>query len=140
MLTLLRKAIGRPELSRLPWTMLAVSLALVGVGALFITSAQSLYMCEKQLIFAGLGVVAFFCTALFEYRHLRGLTLPLYLLGLASLALLPVLGVGIESAPGVQRWYDLGVVRVQPSELMKVITVLALADLLERLENPEIFT
>ncbi|GBE42692.1 Rod shape-determining protein RodA [bacterium BMS3Bbin10] len=52
------------------------------------------------------------------------LAYPVYLLALALLVMVPVLGVEIG---GAQRWLNVGSVSVQPAELMKVALVLALA-------------
>ena len=115
--------------------MLLLSLCLAGVGALFITSAHSYGLAKRQLIFSGLGVLIFIASSLVDYRHLSALSIPLYGLGLISLALLPLLGGG----PGARRWYDLGLFNVQPAEPMKLVVVVALADFLSRPKEPDFF-
>lgn len=112
--------------------MLLLALGLVAVGALFITSAHSYALARKQVIYAGLGLLVFVVAAFFNYRHLANLSVFLYIIGLASLALLPVFGTG----PGAQRWYDFGAFNVQPSEPMKLAAVLALADYLSWRKQP----
>jgi len=119
------RAVGRIELRRMPWAVLVLAVLLTVVGALFIRSAHSYGLARKHLIFAGIGVAAFFCMAFLDYRHLGSMAIPLYFAGLISLALLPFFGARIR---GVRRWYDLGLVLVQPSEPMKLILVIALAD------------
>jgi len=119
------RLIGEIELRRMPWAVFAVAVLLALVGALFITSAASFSLARKHLIFTGMGICVFFCAALFDYRHLAGVSVVLYLVGLLSLALLFILGTTINYA---RRWYDLGWVHVQPSEPMKLILIIALAD------------
>ncbi|NCX89629.1 MAG: rod shape-determining protein RodA, partial [Betaproteobacteria bacterium] len=50
--------------------------------------------------------------------------LPLYVLGLILLIAVALFG---DVSKGARRWLHLGVVRIQPSELMKIMLVLALA-------------
>lgn len=57
-------------------------------------------------------------------RYLQQLAVPLYLLGILLLIGVALFG-GI--AKGAQRWLDLGVVRIQPSELMKIAAPMMLA-------------
>jgi rod shape determining protein RodA len=71
-----------------------------------------------------IGVAAFFCVALFDYRNLASLSVPLYIAGMLALALLPLLGVSSHRA---KRWYDLGPFNAQPSEPMKYVIVLIVA-------------
>ena len=61
----------------------------------------------------------------------------LFVVGL--IALLGVLVIGV-TAKGAQRWLDLGVVRFQPSELMKLAVPMAVAWLLTRGRMPPSFS
>ena len=123
---------GRPQLSRLPWSLPVLALALAGVGALFITSAHSYGLGLRHAVFTGIGLFFFTAAALFNYRHLPALSIPLYVAGIVALALLPLFGTG----PGARRWYDLGIVNVQPSVPMKLVVVVALADFFSRHRHP----
>lgn len=126
MTSLLRSLTGRPQWRRLPWALLVLALLLTGVGAAFIWSAHSRTYALKHLVFAGIGCAVFAVVAAFDYRHLRGIALPLYLLGLLALiGLWSPLGITVNNA---RRWYDLGLFHAQPSEPMKLLLVVALAD------------
>jgi len=123
---LLKAAVGRVGWRRVPWPLLVGGLILTGIGAAFVWSAASRTLAQKHMIFGAFGCGVFCLLALFDYRHLAGVTLPIYLLGLIGLAgLWTPLGVTVNNA---RRWYDLGLLHVQPSEPMKVILVIALAD------------
>ncbi|MFP4176549.1 MAG: FtsW/RodA/SpoVE family cell cycle protein [Candidatus Brocadiia bacterium] len=115
---------GPFELRQCPWVLFCAALLLVGVGGLFVWSAHSAGLAVRHLMFGGAGVCIFFLVALIDYRHLAGLAIWLYTMGIASLLLLPVFGVTINQA---RRWYSLGPINVQPSEPMKYITVLTVA-------------
>ena len=122
---LVRAAVGRVFLGRMPWHLLIGALVLSFVGAAFIRSASTMALARKHVVFAGVGCVAFTAVALFDYRHLRAFALPLYMAGLLSLALLFLLGIRLNYA---LRWYDLRFFHLQPSEPMKYLLVIALAD------------
>jgi rod shape determining protein RodA len=122
----LRSLAGDADLKRMPWYLLLGALALCAVGVAFVWSAASPELARKQLLFGVVGCAVFVAIAFFDYRHLAGATLPLYLLGLLTL-------VGLftplaHEANNARRWYDLGFVMAQPSEVVKLLFVMALAD------------
>jgi rod shape determining protein RodA len=122
---------------------LASSLALVGVGLVAIYSsklatltAQGLpatTFLSRQLIAAGVGLVLMIAATVFDYRRLRAF-IPLgYLATLLMLVLvLSPLGTSVR---GSQRWISLAGFQVQPSELMKIALLLALAMLFNETEG-----
>lgn len=78
----------------------------------------------RQMIIFGLGLVLMLVVALIDIRFWLRSAYFWYLVGIALLVVVEVAGsVGM----GAQRWIDLKVVRLQPSEVMKVTLVLALA-------------
>jgi rod shape determining protein RodA len=121
----IKKAVGEPTWRRVPWHLLPLGVAITAVGALFIWSAEGRGMALKHVVFGGLGLVAFVLIALLDYRHLAVLAVPAYAAGIVALLGLFVLGQEINNAT---RWYDLGPVSVQPSEPVKILVVLLLAD------------
>lgn len=71
-----------------------------------------------------IGLTGLFVTALVSIRFWRQMAWPLYILSVLMLIYVDVLGhIGM----GAQRWIDLGVLKLQPSEIMKPALVLALA-------------
>ncbi|MDA0707933.1 MAG: rod shape-determining protein RodA [Proteobacteria bacterium] len=70
----------------------------------------------------GLGLMLFI--ALIDVRVWMFLAYPLYALALGLLGIVEIVG---ESGKGSQRWLDLGFMNLQPSELIKIALVLALA-------------
>ena len=106
---------------------LFIALCLVGaVGAivLFSASGSSINMLEAQLMRFGLGLIAMIMLAQVPPRIIRNVAPLAYLLGLIMLLLVMFTG---DIAMGAQRWLDLGFVRFQPSELMKLAVPLACA-------------
>jgi rod shape determining protein RodA len=106
---------------------LFVALCLVGgVGSivLFSASGRSIPMLEAHLLRFALGLVAMIMLAQIPPRLIRTIAPWAYVIGL--LLLLMVMFIG-DVSMGAQRWLDLGVVRFQPSEIMKLAVPLACA-------------
>lgn len=120
----------RKGLFRLDWLLMLSSFALCAVGVTFIYSAKYQggdlpvsNMHLKQVLWILVGLVAFFSTSFFDYRRLAG---PAYWLFAASLFLL-CLVFFFSPINSAQRWIPLGVVDLQPSEIAKLASLLALA-------------
>ncbi len=114
-----------------------VVLILVAFGIIMVFSASqyfaqqppyedSAYFLKKQLLSAVLGIVGMFFLMGVSYRKYRYLAWPALFVGLAMIALVLISGFGDESG-GAIRWINLGFLRFQPSELMKLALVLFLA-------------
>ncbi len=78
----------------------------------------------QQAIFGCLGVIGMIILASFDYRFLGSLAWFFYGAGLLALAGVLVAG---RSIYGAKRWFDLGIITIQPSEFGKVATLVALA-------------
>ena len=99
----------------------------VGITAIYSASynwdlglAGSIY--EKQIIWALLGIVALIITLVIPLKLFYALAYILYGLTIALLILVLELGD--------RRWFNIGPIHIQPSELAKITTVLALAHFL----------
>src|SRR5690606_487099 len=99
---------------------LLIGLGLIAVYGLFVlysASGQNLGTVVRAVIRIGLGVVAMLVLAQVNPNFLRRTSPWLYAFGIALLLVVDLIGyVG----KGAQRWLDLGFVRFQPSELMKL--------------------
>jgi rod shape determining protein RodA len=99
---------------------LLIGLALVavyGLVVLYSASGQSLPIIIRACAHLGMGAVAMLLLAQVNPNFLRRSSPWLYLLGVVLL--LVVDGIGYIGK-GAQRWLDLGVLRFQPSEVMKL--------------------
>ncbi|MEK7615808.1 MAG: putative lipid II flippase FtsW [Patescibacteria group bacterium] len=88
---------------------------------------DSYYYAKHQLLFGVLpGIVVFLALARFPYQRWKKFALPILLvaLGLLILVFVPSLNVHVK---GAQRWIDVGVATVQPSEFLKFALVIYLA-------------
>jgi rod shape determining protein RodA len=96
----------------------------VGVLVLFSASGRSLNVLEAQAIRFGLALFAMLMLAQVPPRIIRGVTPWIYMVGLILLLVVMLTG---DIAMGAQRWLDLGFIRFQPSEIMKLAVPLACA-------------
>jgi rod shape determining protein RodA len=78
----------------------------------------------QQAVFGLVGVALMFGASAVDYRFLNTLAWPLYGLGIFSLILVQIIGVTLG---GAKNWYQFGGFLVQPSEFVKITTILALA-------------
>ena len=101
-------------------------LALVGVGfvTLFSAADQSFNRMVNQGVSVALALVAMWVIANIPPQTLARVALPLYAAAVVMLVGVALFGVVVN---GSRRWLDLGVVRFQPSELMKIALPLMLA-------------
>ncbi|MDX8402479.1 MAG: rod shape-determining protein RodA [Mariprofundaceae bacterium] len=106
---------------------LACLLCLAALGLLTLYAALhhgDLGLWRRQAVFWLLGMAAFGAVCFIPLRLMALGSLPLYLVSLLLLALVPIAG---EVQMGARRWLNLGLVHLQPSEMMKWALVFVLA-------------
>jgi rod shape determining protein RodA len=79
---------------------------------------------NRQIYFAFLGLVLIFLVAAIDYRYWIALHLPMHLAILAFLVTLTGLG---QTVFGAQRWFQVGVLFLQPTEFAKIVAIIILA-------------
>jgi rod shape determining protein RodA len=102
-----------------------VLLTLIGAATLYSAAGGSVSpWAGKQILRFSIGLAVLFIIALVDVRTWSMLAYPFYMVSLLFLIAVEVMGfIGM----GAQRWLDLYVFNLQPSELMKISLVLALA-------------
>lgn len=121
------------KLRQIRWLFVLVLCATGGVGIAMLYSAAGGSMqpwAIRQLVRFGAALVILLVVALSDIRLWLRWAYPLYF---AALVLLVVVDVAGFIGMGAQRWIDLGVINLQPSEVMKIVLVLALARYFHRL-------
>ncbi len=114
------------RLGAVHWGVVLLICLIAGIGVATLYSAANGSMepwADRQLIRFGAGFAVMLAVALSDLKFWLRNAYWIYLGSLAFLALVELIGTG---AGGAERWLDLGPVRLQPSELMKVAMVLAL--------------
>jgi rod shape determining protein RodA len=99
-------------------------LLVLGMIVLFSASGENLAVLQRQGVRIFLGILAMLLLARIPILTLRTFAPWLYVSGVVLL--LTVLWVG-DVGKGAQRWLDLGILRFQPSEIMKLAMPLMVA-------------
>ena len=107
---------------------LTVALVVIGIVNLFSATinmgGEGIPLYARQLIWLGIGGVLALLVFAVDYRYYKEFAYPFY--GLVLVAVLFVLVYGLVAGGG-QRWIRVGFFFFQPSELMKIALILALA-------------
>src|SRR3984957_18291566 len=126
-------AIGRRELSfadkvrGINWGLVFLISAISGIGFAMLYSAANGNLqpwASKQMARFAIAFIPMIAAALIDIRHWFRLAYWIYGLALVLVLMVDLRGV---IGMGAQRWIDLGVIQLQPSELMKIAMVLAVA-------------
>lgn len=106
--------------------LLASLLALMGLGLMVLYSASggNISKVNNQVINILVALTFMWIIANTPMQQLKRIALPIYLAGLALLVGVALFG---EINNGARRWLNIGVTRIQPSELMKIAIPLMMA-------------
>lgn len=124
------------------YALLLAAMALTAIGIVMVYSASSVrsYISSadpaaqglEQLVWAGIGLLGLVVAMRIDFRHLRYLAIPIFVITLALLVAVLVPGIGAE-INGSRRWIVIpGVGSLQPAEFAKLAIVLYLAHWLDR--------
>jgi cell division protein FtsW len=124
-----------PHVSLEVWLWIGV-LLLLALGFVMIYSASSAislkkfadtgYYLKRQALFAAMGIVVLIVTSRIPYRYFQDWAFWLLLAAIGALALVLIPGIGSE-INHARRWFNLGVVLVQPGEYAKVFWIIYLS-------------
>jgi cell division protein FtsW len=124
------------------FALLLAVMALTAIGIVMVYSASSVrsYISSadpaaqglEQLVWAGIGITGLVVAMRLDFRHLRYLAIPIYVITLVLLVIVLIPGIGAE-INGSRRWIVIpGVGTLQPAEFAKLAVVLYLAHWLDR--------
>ena len=134
--TVQRTPQGLAKALHLNWPLVVLLCATACVGFVMLTSVAGGSLrpwAEPQMIRFAMGMAAMFAVAMVPIGFWRGVSALAYGGALALLVAVEFVG---DVGMGAQRWIDLGFMRLQPSELMKITLVMLLAAYYDRL-GPE---
>ena len=126
------------KLFKLDWIAISVAILLVGISLIILYSfsavgffgeQEGLNNFTRQLIAVGIGIIAMFVLAFYDYRVFNSISTNLYFLMLGFFALVAFLGTTVRGTTG---WLNLGAFNVQPVEIAKIILVIFLASFLSK--------
>ena len=116
-----------------PLFILIILLSVLGLLILYSSSGGSLNLVYRQLIHLSLATFVMLVIAQIPPILLLRSSPILMILGILLLVLVLFFG---SSGGGAQRWLDLGFIRFQPSELMKIIVPMTIAAILSEKSLP----
>lgn len=113
---------------------LPILLAIIGLFFIFEASSvsafrnfgDSFYFLKLQLLWFVLGTCVMIFFSFFDYRRLYYLSFPALVLTIILLILVLLPGVG-HTALGARRWIDIGIIKIQPTEIAKFSIILYLS-------------
>lgn len=118
-----------------------ITIVLVCIGIVMIYSASSIYSLDKyhdsmfflkrHASFVFIGFILAFLAMAIDYRRLKEVSKPLLLFSLVLLVLVLIPGIG-RMAGGARRWFRIGIISFQPSELLSLAMIIYIADFLSR--------
>ncbi len=118
---------GLRKVLYLNWPLALLLLSVAGIGFLMLFSVAGGSFspwAEPQIKRFALGMAAMFAVAMVPIWFWRSVSSVAYLVAILLLVAVELFGT---TGGGAQRWIDLGFMRLQPSELMKVTLVMVLA-------------
>jgi rod shape determining protein RodA len=123
------------KLRSIQWGLVLLIAAISGIGFAMLYSAANGSLqpwASRQMARFGLTLVPMLVVALVDVRHWYRSAYWIY-----GAALMLVIAVDLRGfvGMGAQRWIDLGVIQLQPSEIVKIALVLALARYFHGLSN-----
>lgn len=108
----------------LPLLLALLALSAISLAVIYSAGGQDIGLVQRQAMRIGLSFFVLIALAQISPYNYKRLAIPVFLIGLALL--IAVLLVGVVGK-GAQRWLDLGFIRIQPSELMKLATPMMVA-------------
>lgn len=120
------------------WVLLLTVLSLAGIGIANLYSATASWNAAapiylKQSLWLGGGVMIALTICLFDYRHLEHFAIHSYVISVGLLVFVMVMG---KTSMGATRWINLGFFNLQPSEVIKIATILILARIFAQTVTP----
>src|SRR5512138_3566055 len=116
------------------WFLAVLALSAAGVIAIWSTtdgtSLNSYF--GKQIVYVCCGLLVFLTVLYFDYHIFCDFITFIYLAGMAVLAMVLIVGSTIHAN---KSWINVGFFSFQPSELMKILVIIALAKYYSELEK-----
>jgi rod shape determining protein RodA len=111
----------------LNWGLVALVTLIAAIGFMALYSAANGNLdpwASKQIIRFCVGFIIMLGVAMIDIRFWYRMSYPIFIIGFVLLVIVEFMG---QMGMGAQRWINLGFIQIQPSELMKLAIVMAMA-------------
>ena len=118
-----------------------IVMVLISIGLVMIYSASSiyayssmgnsLYFLNRHLVYLAIGLAMMLLAMAIDINRLKALSKPIIIATIVLLLLVLIPHIGRETA-GARRWFRVGLINFQPSELAKIAVIIYMADLISR--------
>ncbi len=132
---------GGNNSNNIDFSMLATIFILLAIGLVMVSSASSYsaltnysnsnHYLSRQLLFAIVGVIAMLIISNIDYNTYKKYGYMFYFISIIMMILVLIPGIG-QTRNGATRWLGYGNFTFQPSEIMKLATVLGIATYLTK--------
>ena len=112
--------------------MLAIAFGIAMIDSAVAGNAELEDYPNRQAIFAGIGLVVIVIVAIIDYNYWLVLYRPIFAV---MVVLLIFLFMSARAVFGAARWFRLGAIFIQPTELAKLVVILILARYFEQTKN-----
>ena len=133
----------KKHLATIDWFLVICVCAALGFGLLAVRSATNFFYLRPdlgnqaraltvQVTAIVIGLIAMVILSKSDYMHILKYWKPLYIISVILLAGLHIFGVGGEAGVGNRSWYRFAGVGIQPSEFVKIVFIMTLANQLDK--------
>ncbi|MDD2225450.1 MAG: putative peptidoglycan glycosyltransferase FtsW [Candidatus Shapirobacteria bacterium] len=125
-----------------PLLFLVFSLVFIGLIFISISSlgeasssiGDKFFYIKKQGFWLVLGIISFYVTSKINIKTIKKFSFALYAISILGLILVLIPSLGNE-ALGARRWLNLGFTSIQPSEILKLTSIIYFSSLFSKKEN-----
>jgi len=117
----------------LPLLLSILTLMILGLFVVYSAGGQEMAIVYRQITRLGIALLVMFAVAQIPPLVYQKLAVPVFIFGLLLLVAVLLFG---HVGKGAQRWLDLGVVKFQPSEIMKLIVPIMIAGYISQQNLP----
>jgi len=125
-----------------PLLFLVFSLVFIGLIFISISSlseasssiGDKFFYIKKQVFWLVLGIISFYITSKINIKTIKKFSFAIYTISILCLILVLIPGLGNE-ALGARRWLNLGFTSIQPSEMLKLTSIIYFSFLFSKKEN-----
>ncbi|MDD4937843.1 MAG: putative peptidoglycan glycosyltransferase FtsW [Candidatus Shapirobacteria bacterium] len=131
------KSPTKSPLMFLVFTLIIIGLIFISISSLSEATnsvGDKFFFLRKQIIWLLISLVAFYICSKINLEKIKKFFFPLYIFSIITLILVIIPGLS-DATLGAHRWLNLGFIKFQPSEILKLSLVLFLSQIFSKSQN-----